>query len=56
MKEVQYDGKNVAGEHGMMTGWPVTFEESDWCGEFQAKASVKYRSRRDDEKEEEKEG
>jgi hypothetical protein len=35
------DGTDAAGETGLLTAWPRTFDESDWCGEYVCTADLR---------------
>ena len=43
------DGQGVGGEQGLLTAWPRTFSEGDWCGEWKVRGEYAGRSRPKDE-------
>ena len=39
------DGQDMGGEQGLLTAWPRTFSESDWCGEWKVRGEYAGRNR-----------
>ena len=39
------DGQDATGEQGLLTAWPRTFGESDWCGDYKAQGKFGGRER-----------
>ena len=43
------DGQDMGGEQGLLTAWPRTFCESDWCGEWKVRGEYAGRNRSEEE-------